>query len=384
VGAIQGERAGLYVHVPFCARACPYCDFDFEVGRDPGRIDAWLEGLERERVGRAAQDQRVEFDTVYVGGGTPSVLSPAQLRRLSTWLRERLGVDPATLREFSVELNPEHVSPELLDALAELGVDRVSLGVQSLVPEGLRALGRVHEAAQARACVLACVGRGLRTSADLIVGWPGHTEAALRGELDELLDAGVEHLSIYALTIEPDTPWPKLVRRGLRVLPDEDEQAERLLAAEQHLSARGLLHYEVASYARPGAEALHNGKYWRFIDVVGFGPSAASVRHEAGVVERRVNVRGLAAWLGDPASPERERLDGERAAAEGLWLGLRQLGGLDVARYLERFAVDLPWLHARIARQLELGNLELRDGGAVLAVAPGRWLWHDSIAVGLL
>jgi oxygen-independent coproporphyrinogen-3 oxidase len=378
------EAAGLYVHVPFCARACPYCDFDFEVGRDPERVEAWLDGLERERVGRVAALEHVDFDTVYVGGGTPSVLTPMQLRRLSTWLRDGLGVDPATLREFSVELNPEHVSPALLDALAEIGVDRVSLGVQSLVPEGLRALGRVHEAAQARACVRACVGRGLRTSADLIVGWPGHTEAALRGELDELLDTGVEHLSIYALTIEPDTPWPKLVRRGLRVLPDEDQQAERLLAAEQHLCARGFVHYEVASYARPGAEARHNGKYWRFSDVVGFGPSAASVRHEVGAVERRVNVRGLAAWLGDPASPEQERLEGDRAAAEGLWLGLRQLDGLDVARYLERFAVDLPWFHARIARQLELGNLQLRDGGAVLAVAPGRWLWHDSIAVGLL
>jgi oxygen-independent coproporphyrinogen-3 oxidase len=384
-----GERAGLYVHVPFCARACPYCDFDFEVGGDPRRIEAWLDGLERERVSRAAELERVELDTVYIGGGTPSVLTPEQLRRLSVWLRERLGVDPSALREFSVELNPEHVSPELLDTLVEIGVDRVSLGVQSLVPEGLRALGRVHAAAQARASVLACVARGLRTSADLIVGWPGHTDEALRGELDELLDAGVEHLSIYALTIEPDTPWPKLVRRGLRVLPDEDEQAERLLAAEQHLCARGLLHYEVASYARPGAEALHNGKYWRFVDVVGFGPSAASVRHELaarglGVVERRVNVRGLAAWLNDPASPEQERLEGDRAAAEGLWLGLRQLGGLDVARYLERFAVDRSWFQARIARQLELGNLQLREGGAVLAVAPGRWLWHDSIAVDLL
>jgi oxygen-independent coproporphyrinogen-3 oxidase len=384
VGSILAERAGLYVHVPFCARACPYCDFDFEVGRDPGRIDAWLDGLERERVGRAGELERVEIDTVYLGGGTPSVLSPAQLRRLSAWLRAKLGVVPANLREFSIELNPEHVSPELLDTLVELGVHRVSLGVQSLVPEGLRVLGRVHAAEQARACVLACVERGLRTSADLIVGWPGHTEVMLRDELDELLTAGVEHLSIYGLTIEPDTPWPKLVRRGLRVLPDEDEQAERLLAAEQHLCARGLIHYEVASYARPGAEARHNGKYWRFGDVVAFGPSAASVRHEPGVVERRVNVRGLAAWLDDPSNPESERLEGDRAAAEGLWLGLRQLGGLDVARYLERFAVDLPWLQARIARQLELGNLRWREGGAVLAVAPDRWLWHDSIAVDLL
>lgn len=380
----RAERAGLYVHVPFCARACPYCDFDFEVARSPERIDAWLDGLERERIGRARELEGVRFDTVYVGGGTPSVLAPAQLRRLSTWLRAGLGIDPATLREFTVELNPEHVSHELLEALEQIGVDRVSLGVQSLVPEGLRALGRVHGVDEARGCVRACVERGLRTSADLIVGWPGHTDAGLHDELDALLEAGVEHLSIYALTIEPDTPWPKLVRRGFRVLPDEDEQAERLLAAEQHLSARGLLHYEVASYARPGAQAVHNGKYWRFVDVVAFGPSAASVRHHAGVVERRVNVRGLAAWLDDPADPERERLEGDRAAAEGLWLGLRQLGGLDVARYLERFAVDRPWVEARIARQLALGNLELREGGAVLAVAPGRWLWHDSIAVDLL
>jgi oxygen-independent coproporphyrinogen-3 oxidase len=385
----QTPQSGLYVHVPFCARACPYCDFDFEVGRDPARVQAWLDGLERERVSRKAELERIEFDTVYLGGGTPSVLTPTQLRQLSGWLRA-LGVDPARgpLREFTVELNPEHGSAEWLDTIAELGVDRVSLGVQSLVPEGLRALGRVHDAAQARACVQACVARGLRTSADLIVGWPGHSDAALLAELDELLDAGVEHLSIYALTIEPDTPWPKLVRRGLRVLPDEDEQAERLITAERHLSARGLVHYEVASYARPGAEALHNGKYWQFLDVIGFGPSAASVRHGRGVVERRVNVRGLAAWLEPAALPETERLEGERAAAEGLWLGLRRLGGLHVERYLERFAVDRSWLEARVARQVELGNLRFvedgGEGGAVLAVAPGRWLWHDGIAVDLL
>jgi oxygen-independent coproporphyrinogen-3 oxidase len=376
------------VHVPFCARACPYCDFDFEVGRDPARVQAWLLGLERERVSRMAELEHAAFDTVYLGGGTPSVLTAPQLRELSAWLRDAMRIEPTKLREFTVELNPEHGSPEWLDAIVELGADRVSLGVQSLVPEGLRALGRVHDAAQARACVQACVARGLRTSADLIVGWPGHTEAALLAELDELLDAGVEHLSIYALTIEPDTPWPKLVRRGLRVLPDEDEQAERLIAAERHLCSRGLVHYEVASYARPGAEALHNGKYWQFLDVIGFGPSAASVRHGQGVVERRVNVRGLSGWLAAAARPETERLEGERAAAEGLWLGLRRLGGLHVESYLERFAVDRPWLEARVARQIELGNLQFHaggdEGGAVLAVAPGRWLWHDGIAVDLL
>jgi oxygen-independent coproporphyrinogen-3 oxidase len=180
-------------------------------------------------------------------------------------------------------------------------------------------------------------------------------------------------------------------------MPDDDEQADRLLAAEQRLCAHGFEHYEIASYARPNAEARHNGKYWRSLDVVGFGPSAASVCHEAGAVERRINVRGLAAWLLDPTSPERERLEGERAATEGLWLGLRRLGGLNVADYLERFSVDRSWLEARVARQVSLGNLEFFADGEPprtaepgrgpqenLRVSPGRWLWHDGIAVDLL
>jgi oxygen-independent coproporphyrinogen-3 oxidase len=167
-------------------------------------------------------------------------------------------------------------------------------------------------------------------------------------------------------------------------MPDDDEQADRLLAAERRLVEHGLSHYEIASYARPDAEARHNGKYWRSLDVVGMGPSAASVWHGLGVVDRRINVRGLAAWLGDPTNPERERLDGERAAAEGLWLGLRRLGGLDVAGYLERFVVDRLWLEARVARQISLGNLEFSEGGETLRVSPGRWLWHDGIAVDLI
>lgn len=372
----MSERGGLYLHVPFCERACPYCDFDFEVGRaarlQPA-IARWLAGLERERQARWPAGERLDVDTLYLGGGTPSVLSPAQLRALFAWLRERLQLDPSALRELTVELNPEHVDAPRLDALLELGVNRVSLGVQTLMPAGLRELGRVHEREAARAALHECVARGLRTSADLIVGWRGQGPEQLIEDVDQLAAAGVEHVSIYGLTIEPDTPWPKLVRRGLRVLPDEDLQADLLVVAERELEARGFEHYEVASYAQPGAEAVHNSKYWRWLDVIGLGPSAASVRHRGAMVERRSNPRGLDAWeRGDP--PSEERLSGTRAAAEGLWLGLRRLRGLDVNAFLARFEVDRAWLEARTARQRQLGNLEFVDDGARLRVAPERWL----------
>lgn len=381
------EPAGLYVHVPFCERACPYCDFDFQVGRRP-KLDAaiadYFAGLAAELEARRELLATVaSFDTLYLGGGTPSALGADGLARLIDQLDAALPLAASADQERCVELNPEHVDDQLLASLTARGIDRVSLGIQTLSATGLRQLGRAHDEAMARRSVARAVAAGLRTSADLIVGWPGQRVDELHRDLDELLAAGVEHLSVYALTIEAGTPWPKLVRRGLRVLPDDDAQSELLRAAERELAARGWDHYEVASYARPGCEAIHNGKYWRGADVIGLGPSAVSVRHGPGRVERRRNARGLAGWRAQPLG-ERERLDGEAAAAEGLWLALRRLRGFDVAAYLARFAVDRSWLERRVARQLALGNLELFDGGARLRVAPGRWLWHDSIAVDLL
>ena len=383
------EPAGLYVHVPFCARACPYCDFDFEVGRELGpAIERWEQGLARVLEARASAFAGREFDSLYLGGGTPSAIGAEALERVIGRLRgEVLG--PKPLRELTVELNPEHVDAGLLAALRRAGVDRVSLGIQSLDPIGLRQLGRAHSPARALAAVEQAIAIGLQTSVDLIVGWPGHGEAGLVADIDRLVELGVEHVSIYALTIEPDTPWPKLVRRGLRVLPDEDGQASLLLCAEARLREQGFVHYEVASYARPGREAWHNGKYWRAVDVLALGPSGASVelrRGSSGVeVIRRRNRRGLDAWLADPGASEEpsETLVGEVAAGEALWLGLRRLDGFEVGPWLARFGVDRAWLDARTANQVQRGNLEwIAD--TTLRVAPGRWLWHDDIAADLL
>jgi oxygen-independent coproporphyrinogen-3 oxidase len=386
---VSVESAGLYVHVPFCARACPYCDFDFEVGRQlESAIRRWQLGLAHElEVRRSSFEGRV-FDSLYLGGGTPSALGPAMLEEVIGWLRTAV-VGGGRLREVTVELNPEHVDGALVASLTRSGVDRVSLGIQSLQALGLRQLGRAHSPAQALVAIERTVAAGLRTSADLIVGWPGHLAADLIADIDRLVDLGVDHLSIYALTIEPDVPWQKLVRRGLRVLPDDDDQAPLLLTAERRLAEHGFVHYEVASHARPGQEAWHNGKYWRVVDVLALGPSGASVdvRETLGGVEvtRRRNLRGLERWLADPAGTEEanDRLTGEVAAAEALWLGLRQLEGLWVLPWMARFGVDRGWIDARIANQLRRGNLEWL-GETRLRVAPGRWLWHDDIAADLL
>lgn len=373
---------GLYVHVPFCARACPYCDFDFQVGRRPP-VEAFLEALERERQQRGIEDG-MPLHTVYVGGGTPSLLGPRGLRRLWSWIDARFATAEAV--ERTVEVNPEHVDDELLDALELARVDRVSMGVQSLRSDALVQLGRVHDEGRARAALTAAVARRLRVSADLIVGWPGQTASALAADVEGILATGVEHISVYALTIEAGTPWERLVARGTRSDPDPDVQGERLVQAAERLESAGMTHYEVASYARPDALALHNLGYWRWRDTVALGPSAASARHAAdGTVRRRTNARGFSRWVSDPGGGASfETLSGIAAAAEGLWLGLRVLTGLRPAELVDRFPqVDEDWIRARAAPQVARGNLEWTTDG-MLRVAPGRWLWHDEIGSALL
>lgn len=392
--------AGLYVHVPFCARACPYCDFDFQVGRRPDAA-TFIAGLGRELAARKDMSPETgvmpdpkdlssgtgppepPWPTVYLGGGTPSLLGVDGLPALAAWIARHFP--GAGAREYTVEVNPEHASPDLYAAIAGFGATRVSLGVQTLDPAGLHALGRVHDATTALAALTTARAANLEISADLIVGWPGQTTTSLAADVTAIVDAGARHVSVYALTIEAGTPWETLVRRGKRRLPDPDHQTDLLLAAHAHLVDAGLEHYEVASYAAPGLRARHNLGYWTWRDYLGLGPSAHSaVFASDGAVVRRGNRRGLARWLEDPGpAGELDPQTPRAAAAEGLWTGLRHLPGLDLAAFLARFpAVDRAWISARTAKQVARGNLEL--GEHSLRVAPGRWLWHDSIAADLL
>ncbi len=375
---------GLYLHVPFCARACPYCNFDFEVGRQPD-VDAYLGGLRREIASRRAEGeiQPGPWDTVYFGGGTPSLLGSEGLASLCQLVEQ--AFPGSGKREWTVEVNPEHASTFLFRRLLECGVTRVSLGVQTLHSHGLAELGRAHSRRQALDAIACAHAIGLQVSADLILGYHGQYKADLAADIDAITTSGASHLSIYALTVEPDTPWVRLVDRGKRQMPDSDAQAGLLRAAHDLLHTRGYLHYEVASYGRGAHRAVHNQLYWTWSNYMGIGPSAHSARYTQGVVTRRGNVRGLKNWLKTPEKSELEVLTGEAAAREGLWLGLRRLTGVTVDNFLAAFPqIDHGWLAKVVARQLDLGNLEWAEGRQVLRVAPDRWLWHDTVAEDLL
>lgn len=368
----------VYVHVPFCARACPYCDFDFVVGRHPD-VDGYVDALSRQAD--ATAPERVPVRTVYFGGGTPSSLGVRGLARLVAWTRRRF--DTSGTREWTVEVNPEHASERLIAGLAEAGIDRVSLGLQSARPDALRLLGRVHSGAQGLAAARGVVAAGLRCSVDLIVGWPGQTADALADDLRAIVDTGVGHVSIYALTIEAGTPWASLQARGLRPPVDDDHQAQQLRRVHETLTAAGLSHYETASYARSGQIADHNYGYWSWRDVVAFGPSGSSVTHTTGGVVRRTAPRGLAAWSAAPTAGSEDRLGPRAAAAEGLWLGLRRFEGVALGDFLARFGgVDEAWVRARVERQVRRGNL--RWDGSTLRLGPDGWLWHDEVGTDLL
>lgn len=373
----DAQPFGVYVHVPYCARACPYCDFDFAVDARPdgaaliGALGRELERREDVRRGHAPR-------TVYVGGGTPSVLAAEDLAGLLGWISA--SWDTRACAEWTVEFNPEHVDEARLDAVCGAGVGRLSLGVQSFDAAGLRQLGRAHSPAQAVRAVEAAHARGLHVSLDLIVGWPGQTLEGLREELDQVLALSTEHVSIYALTIEPGTPWERLAERGVRRLPRVDDAADAISCCAQVLEGAGLCHYEVASYARPGAAAVHNSGYWQGRDYVGLGPSAASARHCGGGVVRSSNARGADWWNGEGGGVE--TLDAEAAAREALWLSLRLLEGVQVDALLARVGRDRAWLDERTARARARGNVEVAGGR--LRVAPGRWLHHDEIAADVL
>ena len=335
----DGRAFGVYLHVPFCAVRCGYCDFNTYTATELGggaSLDAYAATARSEialadHVLRTAGAPSREVATVFVGGGTPTLLPVDDLVGLLDGVRGTWGLAPGA--EVTTEANPDSVTPDGLARLAAAGFTRVSFGMQSAVPHVLRTLERTHDPARIPDVVRWARDAGLRVSLDLIYGTPGESLDDWRRSLDAALATGVDHVSAYALVVEAGTRMAVQVRRGELTLPDEDDQAAKYELADDLLTAAGLRWYEVSNWARTPADASrHNLGYWRGDDWWGVGPGAHS--HVGGV--RWWNVkhpRAYADRLARGLSPAagREVVDGELAALERVMLGVRIADGLPLA-----------------------------------------------------
>lgn len=369
--------AGLYIHVPFCTSVCPYCDFAVLIAGEERRR-AFLFGVEREAS--LYTDLGLRFDTVYVGGGTPSCLSPDQLAYVIESARVRLNVESDV--EVFLEVNPEDVSRDAVAAWQRSGVDTVSLGVQSFDDRVLRFLGRRHDAARACGALEQLQAAGFHTvSVDLIYGFEGQTSASWRRELGEAVSRSVDHLSCYQLTFHDGTLFRRRLENGQMTELDEDRQAELFLLTHAALADAGFEGYEVSNFAA-GAEhrSRHNLKYWSHVPYLGLGPAA----HSFDGRRRWWNQRKLRLWQRDIDSDVRpvagdELLSSDQLALETVMFGLRSVTGIDLAAFERRFGVDLLDANRRAVEGFETDGF-LRVEGTTLRPTVTGMAIADAIA----
>lgn len=332
---IRVEPIGLYIHVPFCLSKCPYCDF-YSYAASNEAMDAYTAAVERALADWAARIG-VPADTLYIGGGTPSLLGGARLARLVEAARRGFGLRDA---EITLEANPADDLDETLRAFAAAGGSRLSLGMQSADPDELRLLGRRHTTADVERAVRDAVRAGLdNLSLDMMLGLPGQRPETVERSVAVCRELGASHVSAYLLKIEPGTPF---AAREL-CLPDEDGAADLYLAAAGALEARGYAQYEISNFSRPGRESRHNLKYWDLQPYLGIGPAAHSLLSG----RRFAYPRDTAAFLrGEPPVSEqpagREAAIRENSPEEYLMLRLRLTAGLRADGFAARFGFPLP------------------------------------------
>lgn len=352
----------VYLHVPFCLHHCGYCDFTLVARRDH-LIPQWFDCLQRElQQHRLQAGDRLPVDTIFIGGGTPTHLSLSQLQQLGQLVAEHFELQPGG--EYSMEANPDGLDRVKLELLGEIGVNRLSLGVQSFDDDVLRLLERTHRAEGAAEVVCLAASVLPAVSLDLMFGVPGQTDASWERTLARATSLPVVHVSAYGLTWEQGTPFFRRQRSGeLQRAEEEVERSQYLLAIER-LTLAGFEHYEVSNFARPGWQCRHNLVYWRADEYLAFGPGAA--RYVGGV--RSTSCRSVVKWLrswseGRPCVEEEERCDAEQRAREAIMLGLRLRQGFDVANFEQRFGVRLQQLAGSALEQgLRRGQLEIAGG----------------------
>ncbi len=370
---------GIYVHWPFCASKCPYCDFNSHVRHQ--RVDEarFLAAFRREAAHQAALMPGAVVDTIFFGGGTPSLMAPATVAGVLEAIAELWDVRPDV--EITLEANPSSVEAGRFRGYRDAGVNRVSLGVQAMSDSDLQALGRLHTAAEARAAFEVALATFKRASFDLIYARPAQTAAAWRQELGEALARGATHLSLYQLTIEDGTPFAALHKAGKLVPPDADLAVELYEITQELTAAAGMSAYEISNHAKPGEESRHNLVYWRSGLHVGIGPGAhgrlkvGGIRH-ATSTERMPETWASAVERQGHGLIECQPLTAVQVADEMLIMGLRLSEGLDLDRLQQETGMSVS--PAGIARAIDDG-LAVQIGARVRATEPGRALLNQLV-----
>jgi oxygen-independent coproporphyrinogen-3 oxidase len=361
----------VYVHVPFCARRCSYCDFSIAVRREVP-VDEYLGALDAELRTRFGDVPVGEVDTIYFGGGTPSRLGGAGLARAVALVAQRFP--PAAGAEITVEANPEDVQPASAAQWRRAGVNRLSIGSQSFDDGALAWMHRTHDATAIGRAVEVARGAGIdNLSLDLIFALPEALARNFERDVEQLLALAPDHVSLYGLTVEAGTPLGRWVARGTAVEQPEEGYAREFLEAHRLLAAAGFEHYEVSNHARAGRRARHNSAYWGGAPYVGLGPAAHGFDGDV----RRWNVRGYAAWRdrtaegADPIEGS-ELLTPANREAESVYLGLRSDRGLEIT--------DAD--HIPAAQWVEAGWATIGADGRLRCTAEG-WLRLDALAAAL-
>lgn len=389
-----GHSLGIYVSIPFCKAKCSFCNFASGVFGGQ-RIDEYLERLVTEirQAGEFAERLDAEVprrvDTIYLGGGTPSLLEAAQVHRVFQAIREQFAVDAGA--EITVEAAPGQLTQATLEALLQVGVNRLSFGVQSFIDAECAAVGRLHTGGECSAELQRVSKAGFkRVGIDLIAGLPGQTGASWRTSIDQAIESGVEHVSMYMLEVDEDSRLGREhiaggSRYGAALLPDDDCIAESYEQACVLLEDAGLKQYEISNFAREGGQSRHNRKYWERKPYMGFGLDAHSLLHCAAESVRWANdetmegyVHGLA-QVGRKASWHRtiDRIDTLAALEESLFLGLRLREGVSLAALQQQFSLDLLGQILDGVEELIEASLLIRSGDRIQLTRRGRMVSNE-------
>lgn len=368
----------LYIHIPFCRRKCPYCAFVSQ--ESGGDLDSYPELL-LEEMRLAAQESTPQkpLQSIYFGGGTPSLLEPAHVARIIAQATQSFGL--SALAEITLEANPGTVDHERLAGFRSAGVNRLSLGVQSFDDHLLKTLGRIHSAQQARDAFSAARSAGFTNiGIDLIHALPGQTAQMWHTDLEQALQLAPEHISVYGLSVEEQTPFAELYAEDSPLLPDEELAAGMFETADTLLTAHGYEHYEIANYARPGFRSHHNSGYWQRDGYLGLGAGAHSFLRDECCDIRFGNTPDIDKYIAAIQGGSLARLDAatlsrEDAMAEFMFLGLRLADGIEFSIFEQEFGVSPEKMYAKIfdelvpAGLLERGkdNIRLTRRGMLLS-----------------